>query len=75
MVGCEAQEPLALLQVLACLDGDGAVDATLIEQRAEVVGEEVALQGVEAAFGDPTVPRLVVGPEVLMGVDGHGEST
>ena len=39
--------PLAL-QVLACPDGDGVVDATPIEQRAEVVGEEVALEGVDS---------------------------
>ncbi len=64
----EAQEEARLLEALGRLDGHAAVEALRAEQRAEVLGEEVALEHGHGV-GDPAVGLGPVAPEVLVGVD------
>ena len=67
----QLQEPVGLFEILARLDGDGAVECQGFEQRTEVRGPEVSTQ-LDHGVADPAVARGVVVPEVLMSVEPHG---
>jgi hypothetical protein len=66
------EEIVGLLDGLAGLDGDGAIDAGGFELLVEVGREEVPADDLHL-LADPAVFRVGVLPEVVVGVDdGHG---